>query len=193
MRRRRRLRRLPRCVPAEHPRRRAATFERDYPFAWLGILAGRSVDRGARLRAPRTRLRAALAAVAGALALLRAVPSGRRARRLAGRAHLGASAGAHRAGRLDAARGAGAREGDHGHAQLRRRADAARAAVPRRRRGAHRPADGREGAEPRDRGRARARRGDRRLVRERLDDRARLVLGRPACAASGAPSTSRGG
>ena len=57
----------------------------------------------------------------------------------------------HRARRLDARRGAGAREGRHGHAQLRRRADAARAALPRRRRGAHRPADRREGTESRDR------------------------------------------
>ena len=35
----RRLRRLPRRLPPEHSRRRADHFEREYPFAWLGILA----------------------------------------------------------------------------------------------------------------------------------------------------------
>ena len=58
--------------------------------------------------------------------------------------------------------GADLRQGDHGDALLRRRADAARAPVPRRRRRPHRPADRRQGAEPRRRRRRRARRGARR-------------------------------
>ena len=53
-------------------------------------------------------------------------------------------------------------KGVTGDAQLRRRADAVRAPLPRGGRGAHRAADRREGPEPRDRRRAGARRGARR-------------------------------
>ena len=44
-----------------------ATFEREYPFGWLGILADvAAVERRARLRPPRARLRAAQPALARA-------------------------------------------------------------------------------------------------------------------------------
>ena len=64
-------------------------------------------------------------------------------------------------------RGPDPREGRHRHAQLRRRADAARPALPRRRRRAHRAADRRQGAQPRGRRRARARRRARRVLPRR--------------------------
>ena len=64
-----------------------------------------------------------------------------------------------------ARRGPDRREGHHADAQLRRRADALRPALPRRRRGPHRPAHRRQGAQPRGRRRARPQRGARRLVR----------------------------
>ena len=51
LRRRRRLRRLPRRLPDADPGGVRRTFETAYPFAWLGILAhGRAGHRGADLR-----------------------------------------------------------------------------------------------------------------------------------------------
>ena len=60
----------PRC-----PRARCDVYEREYPFAWLGILARAAPSsRGADLRAPRARLRAAQHALARGHA---ALPPGR--------------------------------------------------------------------------------------------------------------------
>ena len=91
-------------------------------------------------------------------------------------------------------RGPDPREGRHRHAELRRRADAARPALPRRRRRPHRSADRGEGAEPRRRRRSRssARRSQRGTATA-TTSRARELLARRACGGSGVPSTSRGG
>ena len=94
--------------------------------------------------------------------------------------------------RLDAAGGAGPREGNRTAAELRRRADASRASLPRGRRGAHRAADRREGAQPRRRRRDVLARGDRRLLRDRQQGRTRRVLATRAFAASGRASASAG-
>ena len=131
-------------------------FSREYPVRLArDPRRGRAVDRRARLLGARARLRAAQPAHARALALLPPVRARRGSLAVAGRADLGGAPAARRPRGLDARGGADPREGRHRDAQLRGRADAARPAVPRRRRGAHRPADRREGAEPRDRGRAR--------------------------------------
>src|SRR4051812_12938382 len=72
--------------------------------------------------------------------------SERRGEELAGRAHLGRAARPPGDGRgLEARPGTHLPERHHRDAQLRRRADAVWAAVSRRRRGAHRAADRREG------------------------------------------------
>ena len=87
------------CRPAIE--RVLRTFSRDYPFGWLGILAEvAAVERGARLRAPRARVRAAQPAFADAQPALHPVPPGRGSRRVAGRARLGRAAPAHGARRL---------------------------------------------------------------------------------------------
>ena len=90
-------------------------------------------------------------------------------------------------------RGPDPREGHHADAQLRRRADAPRAAVPGRRRRAHRPAHRRQGPQPGGRRRARAGRGARGLLLARRRVAAWTPTRTPRCAASGAPSTSPGG
>ena len=194
MRLHRRLRRLPRRLPRDHPRGGLRTFSRDYPFGWLGILAAVAPssdeliyahhERGFALHSLRS---------PGAEPAVRPVPARRGHRRVAGRAHLGGAAAPARPRRLDAGRGPRAREGRDRHAQLRRRADALRAPLPRRRRGAHRPADRREGAQPGDRGRAHPGRGARELARDGQPRRCSMPTRRPACGASGAPSTSPGG
>ena len=71
------------------------TFEREYPFGWLGILADAPPSLGgARVHAQPARLRAAQPALADAHAPLHPVPAGRGHRRMAGRSHLGGAAGA---------------------------------------------------------------------------------------------------
>ena len=65
----------------------------------------------------------------------------------------------------------------HRDAQLRGRADALRAALPRRRRGPHRPAHRREGPQPRRERRARPRARARRVFQERQRGRPEGVLG----------------
>ena len=154
MRRDRGLRRLPRRLP-RRDRRRA-----DRLRARLSVRLARhprevqALVRGADLREPRARLRAALDALPVGDALLPAVLAGRGPRRLARRTDLGGAQRALRARRrLLVERGRDLREGRHADALLRRRADAAREALPRRRRGPHRAADGSQGDEPRDRGR----------------------------------------
>ena len=138
---------------------------------------GAAVERGAHLRLQRARLRAPQPALTRAQPAVRAVRPGRRARVLAGRADLGRARPAARARRrLGARPRADRREGHRPDAQLRRRADAARPPLPRRRRRAHRPGDRGQGPQPGDRRRARARRGARRLLRRRRPLRPRLLL-----------------
>ena len=129
------------------------TFEREYPFGWLGILAAVAPSSDELVYAHHERGFALLSLRSPELSRLyvQCRPDEDIAE-LARRADLGGAAGP---ARLDdgwtLARGPGAREGDHGDAQLRRRADAARPALPRRRRRPHRAADRREGPEPRGR------------------------------------------
>jgi hypothetical protein len=157
----RRLRRLPRHLPGiaaggRHHGARASVSVRvaGHPRR------GGALARRARLREPRARLRALQHALAHAHAPL---PPGRArgaARTVERRAHLvGAAREARRRGWLAPQRGPDHREGRDRDAQLRRGADAPRAALPGRRRGAHRAAHGGEGLEPRGGRRARARPG----------------------------------
>ncbi len=191
----RRLRRLPRRLPASIPGDVLRTFEREYPFGWLGhprASAPPSIDELVYAHHER----------GFALLSLRSPELSRYYLQCRPDEDLGAWPDeriwdelqlrtAHR--RLDAPRGADPREGRHGDAQLRRRADAVRPPLPCRRRGAHRPADRREGPEPR---------GLRRPhPRARRSSTGTAAAARPgstatrtrACAGSGAPSTSRGG
>ena len=194
LRRRRRLRRLPRHLPRQHPRRDPHRLLARVPVRLARHpRAGAAVERGADLCLARPRLLAPQHALAGDHAALPPVRAGRGPRRVAGRSDLAGAPRAARARRLDAQRGPDPREGRHRDAQLRRRADAVRPALPRRRRRAHRAADRGEGAEPRGRGRSRPRRRARDVVPERRRVRARELLARRAADASGAPSTSRGG
>ena len=170
------------------------TFSREYPFGWLGILAEVAPSSDELVYTHHERGFALLSLRSPTLSRLYIQcrpdedvaewPDDRIWEELQR---------AHRARRLDARRGAGAREGRHRHAQLRRRADAARAPLPRRRRGAHRPADRREGPQPRDRTTCacsprRSTAWYRDGSRDALD-----AYSTTASAASGARSTSPGG
>ena len=172
----RRLRRLPRRLPRQRSRTACcATFEREYPFGWLGILA-RSHRRCDEL---------VYAHHERGFALLRCARPSSRATTCRSRTtrtsptwpdeRIWEELQLRTRSTAGRSRGADPREGRDRDAQLRRRADAARPPLPRGRRRAHRPADRREGAEPRDRRRPRARRGARRLVRTAADAARRLL------------------
>ena len=179
----RRLRRVPRNLPRRDPARRAAVLRQGVPVR----LARRARRRGAvlggtDLRQQRARLRPAQHAQPRGEPVLPAGGAGRGHRRLARRPDLGRTRGAagDRAG-LEPGHRPGPGEGHHGHAQLRGRADAVRAAAAGRRRGPHRAADRSQGPEPRRVRRHRADRGPRRLVLLRRNRSARRVLaGLPA-------------
>ena len=157
---RRRLRRVSRRLAAEHPGEACHGVTTDLSRSVVrhpGRSAARSDEliyarHDARLRA-RVRMRSP--ELQPALLPMRAR---RRCSPLARRAHLG---GAARAPATDDGwtmqDGRDLAEGHHADAQLRRRADAARPAFPRRRRRAHRAAHRRQGHEPRGRRRPRAR------------------------------------
>ncbi len=125
----------------------------------------------ADLRLARARLRPLQHAEPHAEPLLPPVSARRTRRGVAGRAVLdGAQVPARRARRRESRHGPVDREEHRAAAELRRRADALRPPVPRRRRGAHRAADGRQGAEPRGERRALSlRRARRTLSRRQLD------------------------
>src|SRR5439155_160467 len=171
---RRRLRRLTRPEPvggtgphvrARPPLRLARHPRRDAP-----------VVRGTDLRQPRAGVRAAQHALAEDHPALPAGPAGRAPGRLARRADLGRAAGpAVASRRVSLVRRADPGEGHHAAAQCRQRAHAARPAVPRRGRRAHRPGDRGQGPQPRGRRRAGARGRDRLLVRDGFVRRARRV------------------
>ena len=169
-------------------------FSREYPFGWLGILAAAPASNDELIYAHNERGFALLSLRTPELARLYVQcrpdediaewPDERIWEEL--QARLGLAG-------LDADRGAGAGEGRDRDAELRRRADAVRPPLPRRRRRAHRAADGREGAQPGDHGRAHPGRVDRRLVPDGQRRRARAATRSAASAASGAASTSPGG
>ena len=140
-------------------------FSREYPFGWLGILAAVAPSIEELVYSAHQRGFALLSLRTPELSryYLQCAPD-EDPSAVAGREDLGGAPAAGRARGVDARGGADPREGRHRNAQLCGRADAVRPAVPGRRCGAHRPADGREGAEPGDRRRAAARRDDRRLV-----------------------------
>ncbi len=172
-----------------------SVFERVYPFAWLGILAKAPPTHDELIYAYHERGFALYSMRSPEITRLYVqVAPEEDIGELAGCADLGGTARAPRdRRRLEADRGTGPREGHHGHAELRRGADAARPPVPGRRRRAHRAADGREGHEPRRRRRAHARARADRVLRDGSRGRARRVLADVPARASGAPSTSRGG
>ena len=159
-RRRRRLRRVPRGLPSGHRETAARRSNATYPFAWLGILAAYAIRRRRNSSTPATTT-ASRCTACGLPTVTRQylqVAAGRGPRptgRTSGSGHE-LSTPAARRGRLRAGGRRDLREGRHADAQLRRRADAARAAVPRRRRRPHRAAHRRQGHEPRDRRRLRA-------------------------------------
>ena len=153
----RRLRRVPRHLPAGDPRRSScrsssarirsrgsASWPR--PHRSHDELIYAYHERGFALFSD---------AIAGGHATLPAGAARRGHRGLARRAHLERAAHAPRdRRRLEAQRRAGAGKGRHRDAELRLRADAARASLSRGRRRAHRAADRRQGNESRDRRRA---------------------------------------
>ena len=111
-------------------------FERVYPFGWLGLLSDTPpVSRRAHLRAARARLRAVQHAQPHPQPLLPAVLARRARRAMARRALLGRAATPARPARGRRPRHRALdREEHRAAAQLRRRADALRPPVPRRRR-----------------------------------------------------------
>ena len=122
------------------------TFDREYPFGWLGILArvAPSMDE-LDLLAPRARIRASVDALARGHAPVPRGADPARNRGLVRRAHLGGApdaASAAPAGRSTRARSSRRRSRD---AQLRLEPMQYEPPVPGRRRGAHRPATGAKG------------------------------------------------
>ena len=164
-----------------------------YPFGWLGHpRRGGADDRRADLRLARARLRAVLDALADGQPPL---PAGARPTRSSTHwpddriweelqhAPGGAAAGA-------SARGRSSRRASRRCAPS-SASRCARAAVPGRRRRAHRAADRRQGPQPRRQRRAPAGRRAGRATRDGDERGARRLLATPRCAASGAPRTSR--
>ena len=197
LRRHRRLRRLPRRLPPGDPDGDGcACCEREYPFAWLGILADVApcteeliyAYHDARLLAAQPALAAAQPAVPPGASPTTDIddwPDERIWEELHARLARDDGWTLHEGPVLE--------KGVTADAQLRGRADAARAAVPGRRRRAHRAAHRRQGAQPRHRRREVLAEALAALVRARRRVRARRATPRPRCAGSGAPSTSRGG
>ena len=143
-------------------------YSREYPIGWLGILAAVAPscdelvyahhERGFALLSLRSPQRSRLYLQCAADERLEDWPDARIWEELQRRVALDG---------WSLQEGASGREGHHRHAQLRRRADAARTAVPRRGLGPHRAADRREGPEPRGRGRRDTCRGADRPLRQR--------------------------
>ena len=192
----RRLRRLPRRLPAEHSgRRRSPTTTANIRSAGSASWRRRPPAVGrADLLLSRARLCAVHHALADAGAALRPVRAGRGPRatgrmNASGRNCMRVSVPARRGAR----RGAGSAKGRHRDAQLRGRADAIRPAVPRRRFRPHRAADRRQGHEPRDRRRADAVARTRGVLPRRRRRAAASAIRRPVCGGCGRRSASPGG
>ena len=145
VRRHRGLRRLPRRLPAGDRRRADGLRARVSVRLARDPRRVRAVVRGADLRLPRARVRAGLAcARTRSPACTSSASPTRTSTRWSDERDLGRARPPLRHVRQPRP---SLREGRHADALLRRRADAARAAVPGRRRGAHRPADRRQGPE----------------------------------------------
>ena len=153
----RRLRRLPRRLPQERAGRRADDLR-----ARISVrLAGPLVRHAVRCRTSSSTSRTSAASRCAACAATRAAattcnarsPSASRTGRTSG-SGTSSGAGSTRARRGESRHRSVDREEHRAAAQLRRRADALRPPVPRRRRGAHRAADRRQGIEPRGERRA---------------------------------------
>ena len=180
------------AVPDEAVR---TTWERVYPYSWLGILAdAAALVARARLRPPRPRLRAALDALADGDPRLPAGPERHRRRRLVRRPRSGTSSRPHRPRRrlVRLGRGPITDSSVTPMRSVRRRPDAPRPALPRRRRRAHRPAHRREGAQPRRRRRPRARRRPRDLGARPGTSPCSTPTPTPRWRGCGGPSTSAG-
>ena len=168
-------------------------FERDYPFGWLGILSESAppadeliysyTERGFALYAMRSMSLARLYLQCDPDEPIENWPDARIWDELHKR--LGGDAQART--RHDAAKG------HHVHAQLRGRADAARAAVPRRRQRAYRAADRRQGHEPGIRRRGISFARARCLLQEEAERPVGRVIPPRVCAACGRRSASPGG
>ena len=173
-----------------------ATWERTYPYSWLGILADVAPSTDELIYAWHPDgLRAALDAVVVGVAVLPPGAQRHLARRLVRRPDLGGAGHPARHG-LDGwtlddrpdHRPLGAAD-----ALVRADADAPRPAVPRRRRRAHRPAHRRQGAQPRGRRRRPPRPRARRAGSARTTPRSPTRTPTPRSAGSGAARTSPGG
>ncbi len=171
------------------------TYEREYPFGWLGVLCRHSAGvRRAHLRFARARLRPLQHAQPCPQSLLPAMLARRTRRGMAGRSLLGGAATAPRCPRRRGSRHRPVdREEHRAAAELRRRTDALRPPLPRRRRGAHRAADGREGLEPRGERRALSLRRPRRPLSRRAARAASTPIRSARSDGSGRRSGSRGG
>ena len=195
-RRRGRLRRLLRAVPQRGARVAAAYLGEGLPLL-VARRAGRrrAVDRRADLRLAPGRLRDALDALGDGLAALPPGAQRHPDRRVVRRPDLGRAGhpARPRPGRLDPHAGADHREVGPPDALVRPDADAPRPAVPGRRRGAHRAAHRRQGAQPRGGRRRPARAGARVPAAQGRRRRSRRRTPTPRCAGSGAAPTSRGG
>ncbi len=125
-------------------------YERVYPFGWLGILAEAAPSSDELVYTLHERGFALFSMRSPTITrLYLQVPPDEPIEPLVRRGDLAGDAHAHDdARRLEAEYRPHHSEGRDADAQLRRRTDALRPSVPRRRRRAHRPADGCEGIEP---------------------------------------------
>ena len=130
-------------------------FDREYPFAWLGILASAAaLVRRARLQPARARIRALQHAIADRDAPVSAVRAGRRPDDMVRRTDLGRTRARGWARRTGGGRTRvpSRRRGVTGMRSFVVEPMRVRPPVPRRRRRAHRAADRREGPQSRDGG-----------------------------------------
>ena len=182
------------CRPSV-PDGKITVFDRDYPFAWLGILAEAPPtkdelvythhERGFALLTMRTPTLSRLYLQVEKTEDIANWPDERIWDELR-------TADIRRRG-METLRRADRPKRHHRHAQLRGRADAVWAALPRRRRRAYRAADRRQGHEPRHRRRPRARpRALKRSINPAAPTCWRITRA-PACAGCGRCSASRGG
>ena len=164
------------CRPSI-PAKSISIYEREYPFGWLGILAEAPPVADELIYAYHPRGFALFSMRSPTLVryYLQCAPDEDLDQWPDERIwdELETQARRHAAAEARAARGKDRRA----DALVRRRADAVRAAVPRRRQRPHRAADRRQGHEPGVRRRARALARHRRVLQERLDRSARQLFG----------------
>ena len=173
----------------------STTYEREYPFGWLGILAEAPPVADELIYAYHPRGFALFThALADAGALLPAMRAGRGPRSTGRTTQSGTSCETRLGGTRHAAARAGGGEDRGADALVRGRADAVRPAVPRRRQRPYRAADRRQGHEPRASPTCaccRARIAE--FYRSRRERSAGRAIRRPACGGSGRRSASPGG